>query len=240
MRKWLRQHPQHIPAGMDVTLNNSHQLRNGLRRMGWSVQETPNEERLIMPGDHTRAATSSTILGEDGNQVSLGADAGFVPQEKNQLRSSFAGFDFVLVGAIQPECEPSGVIREFMPQSRYAKSDTIPLNPYGAGPFCSFSIAWNIKQPGVYVVTLEGTPVYAGKCDDLSKRWGGMGYGSISPKNCFIGGQSTNCKVNNHILKNSQAGQCIELWFHQTTATALVERAVVLKLNPLWNSQIPR
>jgi len=50
MKEWLRQNPKHVPSGLDATSSTSHQLRNGLRREGWSVQETGSEIRLIPPG----------------------------------------------------------------------------------------------------------------------------------------------------------------------------------------------
>ena len=50
MKEWLRQNPQHVPSGLDATASTSHQLRNGLRRLGWSVQENVSEVRLIPPG----------------------------------------------------------------------------------------------------------------------------------------------------------------------------------------------
>ena len=50
MKEWLRQNPQHVPSGLDATSSTSHQLRNGLRRSGWSVQETTSEVRLVPPG----------------------------------------------------------------------------------------------------------------------------------------------------------------------------------------------
>lgn len=50
MKEWLRQNPQHVPTGLDATSSTSHQLRNGLRRQSWSVQETTSEVRLIPPG----------------------------------------------------------------------------------------------------------------------------------------------------------------------------------------------
>lgn len=155
------------------------------------------------------------------------------------MERTFAGMTFQRVGVINPERDASGSIRQFMPQSRYAMADTAPLNPNGAGPFCRFSVARGINAPGVYVVTLAGAPVYAGKCDNLAKRWGGMGYGAISPKNCFVGGQSTNCKINNRILRHAQAGDSLELWFHHTTDTGPAERALILDLRPQWNSQVP-
>lgn len=50
MKEWLRQHPEHVPPGLDATSSTSHQLRNGLKKLGWSVQELTDEVRLIMPG----------------------------------------------------------------------------------------------------------------------------------------------------------------------------------------------
>lgn len=65
MKEWLRQHPDHIPAGLDPTSATSHQLRNGLRKMGWSVQETETEVRLMAPGSSQLENTVEAVLGED-------------------------------------------------------------------------------------------------------------------------------------------------------------------------------
>src|SRR2546428_399901 len=64
MKEWLRQHAQHVPSGLDATSSTSHQLRNGLRRMGWSIQETPSEVRLVLPGGKATTTAISTVLGE--------------------------------------------------------------------------------------------------------------------------------------------------------------------------------
>lgn len=50
LKEWLRQHPNELPAGLDPTASTSHQLRAGLCRLGWTMQETPTEIRLIKPG----------------------------------------------------------------------------------------------------------------------------------------------------------------------------------------------
>lgn len=50
MKEWLRNHPEHIPSGLDATNSTSHQLRDGLKRAGWSVEETLTEVKLFMPG----------------------------------------------------------------------------------------------------------------------------------------------------------------------------------------------
>ncbi len=60
MKEWLRQNPQHLPSGLDATSSTSQQLRNGLRRLGWSVQETTSEVRLIPPG-----SPATGVLGGD-------------------------------------------------------------------------------------------------------------------------------------------------------------------------------
>ncbi len=50
MKEWLRQHPEHLPQGLDARTSTSHQLWKGLRRRDWSVQETASEVRLFPPG----------------------------------------------------------------------------------------------------------------------------------------------------------------------------------------------
>lgn len=62
MKEWLRQHPTHVPPGLDASLSTSHQLRDGLRRAGWSVQETPTEVRITFPGARE---TVTSVLGEE-------------------------------------------------------------------------------------------------------------------------------------------------------------------------------
>lgn len=152
---------------------------------------------------------------------------------------SFGRYEFSLFGSIEPERRSDGTIMEYMPQARYANAKTTPLNPNGSGPFCRFSIARNIKHPGVYVVTQDGTPVYVGKSANLSERWGSTGYGNISPKNCFKGGQSTSCKVNHNILLGSKADKHLELWFYLTEEISEVERVLIQELTPPWNKNLP-
>jgi hypothetical protein len=80
MKEWLRQHPQQIPGGLDPSHSTSHQLRNGLKRLGWTVQETATEERLFPPGGAVQAASVEAVLGEDVETVGdedIGPDAAF-------------------------------------------------------------------------------------------------------------------------------------------------------------------
>lgn len=61
MKEWLRQNPQHIPDGLDPTMSTSQQLRSALKRLGWNLQETDTEFRLVPPG---ASVDSGTILRE--------------------------------------------------------------------------------------------------------------------------------------------------------------------------------
>lgn len=151
----------------------------------------------------------------------------------------FGQFDFEWIGRIEPERRPDGIVIESMPQDRYRNAATAPLNAYGAGPFCRFRIGKGRNEPGLYVLTLDDEPVYVGECANLATRWGLTQYGAISPKNCFKGGQSTNCRVNSSILVHAKLGQNADLWFCPGSASALQRRsdesALIQTLLPNWN-----
>jgi hypothetical protein len=67
MKEWLRQHPQHVPPGLDATASTSQQLRGALRRMGWSTQETFDEVRLIFPNALVTESVLDAVLGTEGD-----------------------------------------------------------------------------------------------------------------------------------------------------------------------------
>lgn len=155
------------------------------------------------------------------------------------MEREYGGRTFRFIEVIKPHRNEKEIPYEYMPQNRYGKADCVPLNAHGKGPFCRFDIAEGIHQPGVYIVTLNGDPTYVGRCIDLALRWGPQQYGSISPKNCYKGGQSTNCKINNLILQCYKSGDRLELWFHETNTAKPIERDLIICLKPKWNSQIP-
>jgi hypothetical protein len=47
MKEWLRQHPEHVPSGLDATLSTSQQLRRGLLKLGWLMDGIPAECQLV-------------------------------------------------------------------------------------------------------------------------------------------------------------------------------------------------
>ncbi|WP_193368038.1 GIY-YIG nuclease family protein [Pelagibius marinus] len=151
----------------------------------------------------------------------------------------FIGLPFKYVGKIEPERDEYGEILELLPQERFKDADTAKLHAYGAGPFCRFRIGRGHHKPGLYVLTLDNEAVYAGECVDLAKRWGPNGYGSISPRNCFDGGQPTNCRLNAAILVAVKKGQRLDLWFHATEGSReerqAAETRLIMDLRPVWN-----
>jgi hypothetical protein len=145
-----------------------------------------------------------------------------------------SGFEFEHVCDIEPAQAADGSVQHFMPQPRYRNLRNLPLNRYGAGPFCKFTIPRKFGHSGVYVLTINGRVQYVGECANLSARFN-SGYGNISPKNCFKGGQETNCRLNNLIYGAVQTGERISLWFFQTADYKSVEAFLRSDLNPPWN-----
>jgi hypothetical protein len=90
MKEWLRQHPDHIPVGLDATASTSHKLRDGLKRMGWSVESSDNEVRLIMPGAIYRKESIDAVLGEDDSELQDIDDANVSFTLEYQLRDFIA------------------------------------------------------------------------------------------------------------------------------------------------------
>jgi hypothetical protein len=88
MKEWLRQHPEHVPAGLDATSSTSHQLRDGLRRRGWSVEETPTEVRLLPQG--VAPSALGAVLGESDDEGQDASEQAFVLEFEYQLRDFLA------------------------------------------------------------------------------------------------------------------------------------------------------
>ena len=154
-----------------------------------------------------------------------------------QLRKvsyNLLNYEFQEIGTIIPELDEKGVPIEYEPQSGYKNVKNLPIHSYGNGPFCRFGIPNFLHKTGIYVILLDEKPKYVGECDDLAKRWN-MGYGNISPRNCFMGGQPTNCRINNLILCAYKAGSEIKLLFYPTDNRFEIENFFIKGLTPEWN-----
>lgn len=156
-----------------------------------------------------------------------------------EILHTFEGHEFSLVGAIEPLLDYAGKALEELPQSRYRNADRVPLNNYGHGPFCRFRVAKGRRESGVYVIMNAQTVLYVGECQNLEDRYSSNGYGGISPRNCFKGGQETNCRINNLILETVNNGGRPTLWFHPSgegkSARVEMETHLMAALRPTWN-----
>jgi len=136
---------------------------------------------------------------------------------------------------IIPNLDESGNAIEFLPQSQYENKKNLVLNKYGKGPFCKFTINSKYSRKiGVYVILVNNDIQYVGECADFFKRFG-MGYGNISPRNCFEGGQPTNCRINSDILSVFKLKKNIQLYFLETDDRFRIEHQLIINLKPPWN-----
>jgi len=111
------------------------------------------------------------------------------------------------------------------------------LNPYGDGQYCKFKAILNEYSAlkGLYAFTLAENVVYVGRClDDFNTRINN-GYGRISPKNCYLDGQATNCHIN-ELINNVQGN--VELWvlnLNENDDIIETERLMIKDFKPDWN-----
>lgn len=117
---------------------------------------------------------------------------------------------------------------------------SVRSNAYAAGPFCRFGLAAAPAAQGVYAIVINETVVYIGECIDLAQRFGGTGYGAISPRNCHDDGQSTNCKVNSRVLAAAKDNMAAIVWFFSTDEREDVEAQLLEELQPPWNGRTVR
>lgn len=150
------------------------------------------------------------------------------------LARRFGDWDFHRVAALTPDRDANGAVQRFMPQEQYDNADGLALHAYGQGPFCRFRLESSPGLEGVYAFVQGDDVLYVGECVDLQQRFN-IGYGQISPRNCFTGGQPTNCRINALVLNASSSGTTIEVWFCLTEDRKAAERALILLLRPWWN-----
>lgn len=144
------------------------------------------------------------------------------------------GYEFRYICNIEPEREPNGHVRRFLPQSSYKGINENALHKYGIGPFCKFSIPQGLDLPGVYALIDKDEIKYIGECKNLNSRFT-HGYGNISPRNCYSGGQLTNCRINNLLFQHASAGFVISLWFLCTQDYKTIESELRASFLLSWN-----
>ncbi|MBN1565885.1 MAG: hypothetical protein JXA10_18730 [Anaerolineae bacterium] len=154
------------------------------------------------------------------------------------MKRNFGSYEFEHICTIQPARDDADNILLFRPQADYAKKDERKLHAYGNGAFCRFRIPKDLHLEGVYIITANAEATYIGECIDLAQRYN-MGYGQISPRNCYTGGQPTNCRINKLIFTMVQKGQQVDLWFYATSNRKHIESELIKSLDMLsrWNQK---
>ncbi|TDT44549.1 hypothetical protein DES49_0660 [Halospina denitrificans] len=178
--------------------------------MNEAVPRSPEKPQAKIPA----RPTAREVEGEKRQSAGLGHEI-----------LEIGGYDFKYICEIEPERNDDGTVRMLAPQDRYENTGYLTLNRYGAGPFCKFKIPWNISKCGVYALVVDEQIHYVGETENLSNRFN-MGYGNISPRNCFAGGQETNCRINSLIFDKLSEGCRVTLWFHTTDEYKKVESAL--------------
>ena len=144
-------------------------------------------------------------------------------------------WSFEFVEELEPRRNDDGTVEARMPQQRYKDANSTPVHQYGWGPFCKFSISgdWDEKS-GVYILMTDNKFLYVGETKNLERQLN-RGFGHISPRHCFKGGQQTNCRINSLIRESAIEGTSINLFFHETDNRRATKQELINELEPAWN-----
>lgn len=144
-------------------------------------------------------------------------------------------YDFQYIETIEPMKE-NGAIAVFKPQNRYKNTKNLAKHAYGDKEFCRFKLQNANEVAGVYAWFIQGEtkPIYIGETVNFKKRFN-TGYGIISPRNCFYGGQKTNCKMNNVVLEKYANNEKIDIYFLETKDYKAVETELLLSVKTEFN-----
>jgi hypothetical protein len=170
------------------------------------------------------------------NETKVFISDGQVMGRKKEMR--IGNYEFEYVETIVPKKNQDGGIWNEFPQSRYINEGNIGLHEYGKGAFCKFKLNNAQSVSGVYAWVLEGEtdPIYIGETNDFQKRFC-MGYGTISPRNCYAGGQMTNCKMNKVVLQKYIEGKKIQIYFYSTKNYKKVELELLNAIDTPYNAK---
>lgn len=125
----------------------------------------------------------------------------------------------------------------YFPQLRF---NNVKNHPYLAGinestEFCHFKPDLP-KGKGVYLWVVDNEIIYLGEAVDLRSRFN-SGYGNISPRNCFKGGQSTNVKMNRVALSYFKEGKKIDIYIIKTEKHKEIEAFLLNRIFTPYNVQ---
>ncbi len=147
-------------------------------------------------------------------------------------------YNFEYIQTIEPYVEDDGEIYSYCPQDRYKNKKGISLHKMGGGEFCKFKLDKAETVSGVYawIIAGEMEPIYIGEANNFKRRFN-MGYGIISPRNCYVGGQLTNCKMNKVVLEYYRQGLKIDVYFYRTNDYKKIELELLREIKTKYNTK---
>ncbi len=117
------------------------------------------------------------------------------------------------------------------------------LNEHGDKVFCDFSVPSTpvTKLKGLYCFTIDDAITYIGRSHDPFEKRLNLGYGHISPKNCYLDGQSTNCHINSIIAQYPDSGVSFHVCpLDEDLKIDRLEKLLINDLKPEWNILLKR
>lgn len=112
------------------------------------------------------------------------------------------------------------------------------FNKNWKGPFCHFKINEFLNHRGIYCFVSGDEIKYLGKSVQIMKKRINEGYGKIHPKNPFLDGQSTNCRINKLInSSNDLKFGIMPLDKYSANEINWIEKEILLNYNFPWNVQ---
>ena len=115
------------------------------------------------------------------------------------------------------------------------------LNRYGDELYCNYNITKYSNDKGIYCYIVDDKIVYIGRSKQtFGKRF--KDYGKITPYNCLIDGQATNCNINSRV--NNLDSLMVGFYVMNNSTDKeieILEKIIIKALNNdyiLWNIQI--
>jgi hypothetical protein len=141
---------------------------------------------------------------------------------------------FERVAHLEPARRPEGEFVEYNAHKEFENPEGLHLHRYGCGPFCEINVPAEHSYGCVFALTVDGELVFVGETENLATQFN-EGFGTISPRHCYAGGQSTNCRINASILNSAKSRKAIELWSCQVGDRRELESELIRDLKPAWN-----
>jgi hypothetical protein len=113
------------------------------------------------------------------------------------------------------------------------------LNKYGDSVYSRFYMTDTnmMKEKGLYIYCIKNALKYIGRSKDPFKNRINDGYGHISPKNCYLDGQATNCHLNSLITKYKEHINLLLLPLQNNDLIDKLEKTLIKEYSPEWNIQ---